>query len=58
MHLGSTNDVQILFATKARELHRSVDAPLKEVHSLLHPCASMPDGPATPNYGAGSVPDL
>ena len=39
---GSTYEVQI------KEWHRSLDLPLKDVHSLLHPCASMPDGPADP----------
>ena len=33
-HLGSTRDVQSLFATRATELHRSVDAPLKAVHRV------------------------
>ena len=48
MHLGSTYDVQIHFAAMASELYRSVEAPLKAVQSLLHPCASNPDGPADP----------
>ena len=34
--------------TRANEWHRLLDAPLKEVHSCLHPCASMPEGPAEP----------
>ena len=45
---GSTYEVQILLATRAKEWHSSLDAPLKDVHSLLHPCASIPDGPADP----------
>ena len=45
---GSTYDVQILLATEAREWHSSLDAALKDVHSLLHPYASIPDGPADP----------
>ena len=32
----------------ASELQRSLDAPWKEVHILLHPCASIPEGPAAP----------
>ena len=38
---GSTYDVQILLATEAREWHSSLDAALKDVHSLLHPYASI-----------------
>ena len=45
---GSTYEVQILLATRAKEWHSSLDPPLKDVHNLLHPCASMPDGPADP----------
>ena len=45
---GSTYEVQILLATRAKEWHSSLDLPLKDVHSLLHPCASMSDGPADP----------
>ena len=30
----------------ASELQRSLDAPWKEVHILLHLCASIPEGPA------------
>ena len=45
---GSTYEVHILLATRAKEWHSSLDAPLKDVHSLLHPCASIPDGPAVP----------
>ena len=45
---GSTDEVQILLATRAKEWQSSLDAPLKDVHSLLHPCASIPDGPADP----------
>ena len=45
---GSTYEVQILLATRAKEWHSSLDPPLKDVHSLLHPCASLPDGPADP----------
>ena len=45
---GSTYEVQILLATRAKEWHSSLDLPLNDVHSLLHPCASMPDGPANP----------
>ena len=45
---GSTSEVQILLAVDASALHRSADAPLKEVHSLLQSCASRPDGPADP----------
>jgi hypothetical protein len=48
MLAGSTNSVQRRLAAKARELHSSEDADLKEVHSLLHPSASSPDGPAAP----------
>ena len=44
----STYAVQILLATKAKEWQSSLDAPLKDVHSLFHPCASIPDGPADP----------
>ena len=32
----------------AKELHMSVDAPLKPMHSLLHSWASRPEGPADP----------
>ena len=32
----------------AIELHRSIDAPLKLVHSLLHSWASRPESPADP----------
>ena len=46
--LGSMYEVQILLATRAREWQSSFDTPLKDVHSLLHPCASIPDGPADP----------
>ena len=45
--IGSTYEVHIL-ATRAKEWHSSLDAPLKDVHSLLHSCASIPDGPADP----------
>ena len=45
---GSTYDIHILLATWAREWQRSLDAPLKDVQSLLQPCASKPDGPAEP----------
>ena len=38
----------ILLATRAKQWHSSLDAPLKDVHSRLHPCASIPDGPADP----------
>ena len=47
-HLGSTYFVQSLFATRASELHRSVDAPLKAVQRRLHLCASRPEGPDDP----------
>ena len=40
--------MQSLFATRASELHRSVEAPLKAVHRRLHSCASTPEGPADP----------
>ena len=40
--------VHILLAVNASELHRFLDAPLKEVHNLLHPDASSPLGPAAP----------
>ena len=48
IYLGSTYEVyiHILLASRAKEWHSSLDAPLKDVHSLLHPCASVPDGPA------------
>ena len=46
--LGSTYEVQILLVTIAKLWHRSLEAPLKDVHSLLHPCTSKPDGPADP----------
>ena len=45
---GLTFSVDILRATAARALHRSVEADLKEVQNLLHPSASTPDGPAPP----------
>ena len=41
-------EVQILLATKAKESQSSLDSLLKDVHSLLYPCASIPDGPADP----------
>ena len=41
---GSTSEVQILLATSAKELQSSLDVPMKDVHSLLNSCASMPDG--------------
>ncbi len=40
--------MQILLAARASELHMSAEAPLYDVHILLQPCASMPDGPAEP----------
>ena len=46
--LGSTYEVQILLVTIAKLWHRSLEAPLKDVHSLLHPCASKPEGPVDP----------
>ena len=45
---GSTNSVQRRFATKAKEWQSSKDGDLKEVHNLLHPSASRPEGPAAP----------
>ena len=45
---GSIYEVHILLANRAKELQSSLEAPLKDVHSLLHPCASMPDGPSDP----------
>ncbi len=36
--------MQILLAARAR----SAEVPLYDVHILLQPCASMPDGPAEP----------
>ena len=48
MDFGSTNEVQILVEVEASVLQRSREAPLNEVHILLQPCASMPDGPADP----------
>ena len=47
-HLGSTRDVQSLFATRASELHRSVRCTLESGAQSLHPCASTPEGPADP----------
>jgi len=35
-------------ASKAREWQRLADAVLKVVQNLLHPLASIPDGPAAP----------
>ena len=48
MLAGSTSSVQRCLATRASEWHSSVEADLKEVHSLLHQSASTPEGPATP----------
>lgn len=48
MDFGSTCEVQSLLAVRAKERHSSLDAPLKDVHSLLQPCASIPEGPADP----------
>ena len=46
MPLGSTKVVQRRLAMAANAWHKSWEADLKEVQSLLHPCASMPEGPA------------
>ena len=46
MVAGSTSSVQRRYAGKAREWQSSKDAILNEVHSLLHPSASRPEGPA------------
>ena len=40
--------MQSLLATWARAEHSPADAPLKEVQSHLHSCASRPEGPADP----------
>ena len=45
---GSTNSVLSLLARSARELHRSCEADLKDVQSLLQLCASIPEGPVAP----------
>ena len=45
---GSTKSLQIRRVRSARELHRSLEADLKDEHNLLHPLASTPDGPAAP----------
>ena len=44
----STYELKIILATRAKEMQSSFDAPLIDVHSLLHPCASMLDCPADP----------
>ena len=46
--VGSTSSVQRRFAAKAREWQSSEDGDLKEVHILLHPSASRPEGLAHP----------
>ena len=48
MVAGSTSSVQRRFAVKAREWQSSKDAVLNKIHSLLHPSASRPEGPAAP----------
>ena len=48
MLVGSTRSVHIRFATKVSDWHRSWEADLNEVHSLCHPSASRPVGPAAP----------
>ena len=42
---GSTKVVQIFLVRRANEWQISSEADLKEVHILLHPCASIPDAP-------------
>ena len=32
--------------SRAKEWQSSLDVPLKDVHSLLHPCASIPERPS------------
>ena len=46
---GSTRHVQRRLAVAAKEWQRSSKADLKEVHNLLHPMASIPEGPALPS---------
>ena len=41
--------MQIHLAVAAKDSHKSVDAPLKEVHRRFHEAASRPDGPAAPS---------
>ena len=48
MLVGSTRSVHRRFATEASDWHRSWEADLKVVHSLHHPSASRPEGPAVP----------
>ena len=45
MVAASTSSVQRCLVTRARKWQGSKDADLKEVHSLLHPSASRPEGP-------------
>lgn len=45
---GSTRTVQRRFPVEARDQHRSRDADLKAVQSLLHASESSPEGPAEP----------
>ena len=46
---GFIKSVQKRLATTAREVHRSSEADLKEVHNLLQQRASKQDGPAAPD---------
>ena len=46
---GSTSVVLRRLVRSAREWHKALNAKLNDVHSLLHPLASMPDGPAAPD---------
>ena len=45
---NACNSVQRRFATKAKEWQSTEDGDLKEAHSLLHPSALRPEGPAVP----------
>ena len=49
MLFGSTRHVQRRLAVAAIALHKVSEADLKEVQSLLHPRASIPEGPAAPS---------
>ena len=48
--LGQHNIMRYIFFLRPglRSGNSSLDAPLKDVRSLLHPCASIPDGPTYP----------
>ena len=46
---GSTNEVQMRLATKAREWHKSTEAEWNDVQRRRKPQASTPDGPAAPS---------